>query len=66
VEPDDVDAYTHDSRFSVNLIQIRVIVSQPPVKRHSKRMLDLFVRRGSKNDLEQIPDLVNEFDWALN
>ena len=38
------------------------ILCQPPEFRKSRRGLSI----GLKNDLDQIPDLVGDFDWALN
>ena len=61
VEPDNVDGYSNDSGFPLTYNdQIQF----------NRRIADLAHARGLsvglKNDLDQIGDLVSNFDWALN
>lgn len=61
VEPDNMDAYTNESGFTISandqLAYNRFIANEA-------HKLDLSV--GLKNDLEQIPDLVAYYDFAVN
>jgi hypothetical protein len=61
VEPDNVDGYANDSGFPLvgndQLAFNRWLAQQA----HSRGL-----SIGLKNDLDQIPDLVGDFDWALN
>jgi hypothetical protein len=61
VEPDNVDGYANDSGFPLSgadqLAYNRWLAQQA----HSRGL-----SIGLKNDLDQIPDLVGDFDWALN
>ncbi|RUA01161.1 MAG: endo alpha-1,4 polygalactosaminidase [Deltaproteobacteria bacterium] len=61
VEPDNMDAYQNDAGFpltaSAQLAYNRYIA-------HQAHLRDLSV--GLKNDLDQVPQLVGDFDWALN
>ena len=61
VEPDNVDAYTNNSGFSLKandqLAYNRWLASTAH---------ELGLSIGLKNDLNQIEDLVDDFDWALN
>ena len=61
VEPDNVDGYTNDSGFPLtgtDQIAYNTFIAQ------AARARGLSV--GLKNDLDQIPQLVDVFDWALN
>lgn len=61
IEPDNVDGYQNDSGFPLTaddqLAFNRFIATQA-----HRRGLSV----GLKNDLDQIPELLNDFDWALN
>jgi len=60
VEPDNVDGYTNRSGFPLTA------ADQLDYNRFLAReahVLGLSI--GLKNDLEQVPELVSEFDWAL-
>lgn len=60
VEPDNVDAYDNDSGFTLTgddqLAFNRFIAAEAHLRKLSV---------GLKNDLDQIPALVDSFDWAL-
>lgn len=61
VEPDNVDAYANDSGFNLtkqDQIDFNKFIAE---EAHAR---DLSI--GLKNALEIIPDLVEDFDWALN
>lgn len=61
VEPDNVDGYTNNNGFELTAadqLDYNIFIA----KEAHKRNLSV----GLKNDLEQISDLVNYFDWALN
>ncbi len=61
VEPDNIDAYTNKSGFPL---------SSDDQLRYNRFLADAAHARGLsiglKNDLDQIPQLVSYFDWALN
>lgn len=61
VEPDNVDGYANESGFPLTaadqLDYNRFLASEAHARGLSV---------GLKNDLDQIPDLVDDFDWALN
>ncbi len=61
VEPDNVDGYANDSGFPLapadQLAYNRWLAEQA----HARRL-----SIGLKNDLEQVPDLLPYFDWALD
>ncbi len=61
VEPDNVDGYANDTGFPLTaddqLAYNRFLASEA----HSRGL-----SIGLKNDLDQIPDLLSDFDWALN
>ncbi|GAB4532542.1 MAG: endo alpha-1,4 polygalactosaminidase [Anaerolineales bacterium] len=61
VEPDNVDGYTNDTGFPLTaadqLTYNRFLASEA----HARGL-----SIGLKNDLDQIPDLLPDFDWALN
>jgi hypothetical protein len=61
VEPDNVEAYTNNSGFPLTY-QDQIAYNRWLATEAHKRGLSV----GLKNDLEQIPDLVGNFDWALN
>ena len=61
VEPDNVDAYQNDSGFALSGADQIAFNRWIAEAAHSR---DLSV--GLKNDLDQIPALVDWFDWALN
>ncbi len=61
LEPDNVDAYENDSGFkltSSNQIAYNTWLAQ---EAHTR---DLSV--GLKNDVDQVKELVDHFDWTLN
>lgn len=61
VEPDNVDGYVNDSGFPLTYNdQLRF--NRWLAQQAHARGLSI----GLKNDLAQIKDLVNDFDWALN
>jgi len=61
VEPDNVDGYTQNTGFSISasdqLVYNRWLASEA-----HERGLSI----GLKNDLDQVNELVDDFDWALN
>ncbi len=61
VDPDNMDGYTQNSGYTISyndqLVYNRMIASEA-----HKRGLGV----GLKNNLEQIKDLVDDFDWAVN
>lgn len=61
VEPDNVDGYLNDTGFPLSYAdQLRFnLWLSAEAHEHGLSI-------GLKNDLEQIPDLVEHFDWALN
>jgi len=61
VEPDNVDGYQNDSGFSLTYAD-QVTFNRWLAEQAHARGLSI----GLKNDLEQIPDLLADFDWALN
>ncbi len=61
VEPDNVDGYANDSGFPLSGTD-QLAYNRWLAKAAHDRGLSI----GLKNDLEQIPDLVADFDWALN
>jgi Glycoside-hydrolase family GH114 len=61
VEPDNVEAYTNNSGFPLTY-EDQIAYNRWLATEAHKRRLSV----GLKNDLEQIPDLVGNFDWALN
>lgn len=61
VDPDNVNGYTNDTGFPLTYndqITYNVFLAQAA---HLRKLAI-----GLKNDLEQIPDLLPYFDWALN
>jgi hypothetical protein len=61
VEPDNVDGYLNDNGFSLTS-QDQLNYNKWFAEEAHKRGLTV----GLKNDLDQIPELVNYFDFALN
>lgn len=61
VEPDNVDAYQNDSGFPLTSADQLLFNRWLATQAHRRRL-----SVGLKNDLEQVPDLVNAFDWALD
>jgi uncharacterized protein (TIGR03437 family) len=61
VEPDNVDGYDNNSGFDLTY------ADQLAYNRYIAKIAhDRGLSVGLKNDLGQVPDLVDEFDWALN
>lgn len=61
VDPDNIDGYTRDTGFPLSYNdQLAYNISIATLAH--ERGLSI----GLKNDLEQIPDLISYFDWALN
>ena len=60
VEPDNVDAYTNPSGFPLTY------ADQPYNLWLAEAAHERGLSVGLKNDLDQIPDLVAQFDWALD
>lgn len=61
VEPDNVDGYTNDSGFPLTGAHQFAYNRWLAQQAHSRGL-----SIGLKNDLDQIPQLVSDFDWALN
>jgi len=61
VDPDNVDGYTNNSGFPLKA-QHQLTYNRWLAQEAHARGLAI----GLKNDLDQIPQLVGEFDWALN
>ena len=61
VEPDNVDGYANDSGFPLSGAN-QLTFNRWLAQQAHDRGLTI----GLKNDLDQIPDLVGDFDWALN
>jgi hypothetical protein len=61
VEPDNVDGYANDSGFPLTAAD-QLVYNRWLAEAAHARGLSV----GLKNDLEQIPDLVDDFDWALD
>jgi uncharacterized protein (TIGR03437 family) len=61
VEPDNVDGYTNSTGFSLTA------ADQLSYNRHiAQAAHNLGLSVGLKNDVDQLSELVNDFDWALN
>lgn len=61
VEPDNVDGYSNDNGFGLtaaNQLDFNKFIA---AEAHARGL-----SVGLKNDIEQLPDLVTFFDWALN
>jgi hypothetical protein len=61
VEPDNVDGYTNNTGFPLAYAHQLAYNTWLAVQAHTCGL-----SIGLKNDLEQIPDLLPYFDWALN
>jgi len=61
VEPDNVDAYANDSGFPLTYQDQLDFNGWLATAAHARGL-----SVGLKNDLDQIPDLVERFDWALD
>ena len=61
VEPDNVDAYTNDSGFPLTAVDQITFNTWLAGQAHSRNL-----SIGLKNDIDQVPSLVDDFDWALN
>jgi hypothetical protein len=61
VEPDNIDGYTNDSGFPLSY-QDQLAYNQFIAQQAHARGLAI----GLKNDLDQIPDLLSSFDFALD
>ncbi len=61
VEPDNVDGYANDSGFSLAAAD-QLAYNRWLSEQAHNRGLSI----GLKNDLDQIPQLISYFDWALN
>ncbi len=61
VEPDNVDGYTNSSGFTLSGEDQKTYNRWLAGAAHARGL-----SVGLKNDLDQIPDLVPYFDWALN
>jgi hypothetical protein len=61
VEPDNVDGYANDSGFPLSAAD-QLDFNRFLAREAHARGLSI----GLKNDLDQIEDLVGDFDWALN
>jgi hypothetical protein len=61
VEPDNVTAYNNDTGFEISSADQLSFNTFLATSSHERGLL-----AGLKNDLEQIPDLVGEFDFAVN
>jgi len=61
VEPDNVDAFDNDNGFGLTAAD-QLDFNRFLAEQAHERGLSV----GLKNDLGQVPDLLNDFDWALN
>lgn len=61
VEPDNVDAYQNSSGFPLTAGDQLIFNRWLATQAHARGL-----SVGLKNDLDQIPDLVDDFDWALD
>ena len=61
VEPDNVDGYQNNSGFPLEYADQLSYNRWLAAQAHARGL-----SIGLKNDLEQVPDLVGDFDWALN
>jgi len=61
VEPDNVDGYQNNSGFPLKYADQLNYNRWLAAEAHARGL-----SIGLKNDLEQIPDLLDNFDWALN
>jgi hypothetical protein len=61
VEPDNMDAYQNGSGFPLQAGDQLTFNRWVAARAHARGL-----SVGLKNDLDQVPDLVADFDWALN
>ena len=61
VEPDNIDGYTNNTGFDLTYADQLTYNTWLAEQAHLRGL-----SIGLKNDLNQIPDLVDDFDWALN
>jgi hypothetical protein len=61
IELDNVDGYSNDTGFPLTAADQLAFNRNLARSAHAKGL-----SVGLKNDLEQVPDLVGQFDWALN
>jgi hypothetical protein len=61
VEPDNIDGYTNNTGFALSSYD-QLVYNRFLAKAAHDRGLSI----GLKNDLDQVLDLVGDFDWALN
>lgn len=61
VEPDNIDGYTNDTGFPLTYSDQLTYNVWLAAEAHARGL-----SIGLKNDLDQIPDLVDDFDWMLN
>ena len=61
VEPDNVDAYLNNSGFPLTAADQITFNTWLAQQAHARNL-----SVGLKNDIDQIPQLINNFDWALN
>ncbi len=61
IEPDNIDGYTNSTGFPLTAADQLVFNRWLATQAH-RRGLSI----GLKNDLDQVQQLVNDFDWALN
>jgi hypothetical protein len=61
VEPDNIDGYQNNTGFLLEYADQLNYNRWLADEAHARRL-----SIGLKNDLEQIPDLLNDYDWALN
>jgi hypothetical protein len=61
VEPDNVDAYSNNSGFNLTAADQLDYNRFLAAEAHTRGL-----SVGLKNDLDQVTDLLSDFDWALN
>jgi len=61
IELDNVDGYSNDTGFPLTAVDQLAFNRNLASSAHARGL-----SVGLKNDLEQVPDLVGQFDWALN
>jgi hypothetical protein len=61
IEPDNIDGYLNDTGFDLTYEDQLAYNSWLAETAHARGL-----SIGLKNDMDQIPDLLDDFDWALN
>jgi hypothetical protein len=61
IEPDNIDGYSNNTGFPLSGTD-QINYNRFLATEAHERGLSI----GLKNDIDQVPDLVNDFDWALN